>query len=114
MWGTWVGRDTAAGLMGGRPRVFPSDLPLPGTGRLGYGHLVRLGDHRGFYSNNDWKGCAHYSAKDDGYEGAVQWAAGQGDDYEDIVLLIRMTYVDKTLSLNAESAKLSFFSTYRQ
>ncbi len=65
-------------------------------------------------SNNGWKGYAHYSAKADRYEGAVQWAAGQGGDYENVVLLIQVTYVGSTLSLRAESQALSFSSTYRK
>ncbi len=65
-------------------------------------------------SNNGWKGYAHYVAKNDRYEGAVQWAAGQGGDYEYVVLLIQATYVGSILSLRAESEALSFSSTYRQ
>lgn len=65
-------------------------------------------------SNNGWTGYAHYVFKDDRYEGAFQWNAGAGGDYQNVVFLVDLTYERQTLTFKAKSDPLSFSSTYRK
>ena len=65
-------------------------------------------------SNNDLVGYAYYNQSKDNYKGAMEWKAGKGGTYKNVVFLITITYDRKTLTINAKSNSGNFTATYRK
>lgn len=63
--------------------------------------------------NNGWVGYLHYIKSEDRYSGAMQWKAGKGGAYENMLFITDGAYEGKTLSLNAKSGSTNMMQTYR-
>lgn len=67
-------------------------------------------------ANNNWIGFAAYNAKNDKYEGIIQWKEGYGGAYEGILLYSTFVYEGQTLTLHTKSDRkgYGFNVTYRK
>jgi hypothetical protein len=63
--------------------------------------------------NSDWVGYLHYVRGEDRYRGALQWEAGKGETYENVLFIAEVVYDGKTFTLSAKSANVNMTGTYR-